>query len=288
MAWPYGKEQEMAAIAQIKDGKVVESNSAASLAQETKKNGSTMDKEAFLNLLVAQMKYQDPLEPTSNTEFVSQYAQFSALEQMQNMSATLELSRASTLVGQTVSVNTTDSTGRTTTIQGMVDYVVYENNKAYVSIEGNLYSLDDVYGVADTKYLDAYDKAEALAAAIVKLPSYENLTLDDKEYIDELKEIYDGMSKYEKSFMASALVDRLNKASDRMNELVKDMIGDFMTAMDELPAKEDLKLEDQEKIDRVNEMYNGMTDFEKKLVSKEHKDKLEEYTKYMEELKAGE
>ena len=278
----------MGAIAQIKDGKVVESNSAASLAKDTKKNGSTMDKEAFLNLLVAQMKYQDPLEPTSNTEFVSQYAQFSALEQMQNMSATLELSRASTLVGQTVSVNTTDSTGRTTTIQGMVDYVVYENNKAYVSIEGNLYSLDDVYGVADTKYLDAYDKAETLAAAIVKLPSYENLTLDDKEYIDELKEIYDGMSKYEKSFMANALVERLNKASNRMDELVKDLIGDFMTAMDELPAKEDLTIEDKEKIDKVNEMYNGMSDFEKKLVSKEHKDKLEEYTKYMEELGAGE
>ena len=278
----------MGAIAQIKDGKVIESNSAASLANETKKNGSTMDKEAFLNLLVAQMKYQDPLEPTSNTEFVSQYAQFSALEQMQNMSATLELSRASTLVGQTVSVNATDSTGKTTTIQGMVDYVVYENNKAYVSIEGNLYALDDVYGVADTKYLDAYDKAELLAAAIVKLPSYENLTLEDKEYIDELKEIYAGMSKYEKSFMAKALVDRLNKASDRMDELVEDMIGDFMTAMDELPLKEDLKLEDKEKIDKVNEMYNNMSEFEKKLVSKEHKDKLEEYTKYMEELGAGE
>lgn len=278
----------MGAIAQIEDGKVVESNSAASLAKDTKKNGSTMDKEAFLNLLVAQMKYQDPLEPTSNTEFVSQYAQFSALEQMQNMSATLELSRASTLVGQTVSVNTTDSTGKTTTIQGMVDYVVYENNKAYVSIEGNLYALDDVYGVADTKYLDAYDKAETLAAAIVKLPSYENLTLDDKEYIDELKEIYDGMSKYEKSFMASSLVDRLNKASDRMNELVKDLIGDFMTAMDELPAKEDLTIKDKEKIDKVNEMYKGMSDFEKKLVSKEHKDKLTEYTEYMKELEAGE
>ncbi len=35
-------------------------------------------------------------------------------------------------------------------------------------------------------------------------------------------------------------------------------------------------------------MYKGMSDFEKKLVSKEHKDKLEEYTKYMEELGAGE
>lgn len=278
----------MAAIAQVKDGKIIESNSAASIADSVKKNGSTMDKEAFLNLLVAQMKYQDPLEPTSNTEFVSQYAQFSALEQMQNMSATLELSRASTLVGQTVSVNTTDSTGKTTTIQGMVDYVVYENNKAYVSIEGNLYALDDVYGVADTKYLDAYDKAEELAVAIIKLPSYENLTLDDKEYVDEVMAIYKGMSKYERSFVAGALVDKLGKAATRMDELVKDLIGDFMEAVDELPAKEDLTLEDKEKIDKVNEMYAGMSDYEKKFVSKEDLEKLEEYTKYMEELGSGE
>lgn len=278
----------MAAIAQVKDGKIIESNSAASIADSVKKNGSTMDKEAFLNLLVAQMKYQDPLEPTSNTEFVSQYAQFSALEQMQNMSATLELSRASTLVGQTVSVNTTDSTGKTTTIQGMVDYVVYENNKAYVSIEGNLYALDDVYGVADTKYLDAYDKAEELAAAIIKLPSYENLTLDDKEYVDEVMAIYKGMSKYERSFVAGALVGKLGKAATRMDELVKDLIGDFMEAVDELPAKEDLTLEDKEKIDKVNEMYAGMSDYEKKFVSKEDLEKLEEYTKYMEELGSGE
>lgn len=280
----------MGVVQQVKDGKFVDNATAESLAKrnEKKTGNSSLDKNAFLQLLVAQMKYQDPLEPTSNTEFVSQYAQFSALEQMQNMSATLELSRASTLVGQTVSVNTTDSTGKTTTIQGMVDYVVYENNKAYVSIEGNLYALDDVYGVADTKYLDAYDKAEELAAAIIKLPSYENLTLDDKEYVDEVMAIYKGMSKYERSFVAGALVDKLGKAATRMDELVKDLIGDFMEAVDELPAKEDLTLEDKEKIDKVNEMYAGMSDYEKKFVSKEDLEKLEEYTKYMEELGSGE
>ena len=276
----------MAAIAQIKDGKIVESTTASSLAKETKKSGSTMDKEAFLKLLVAQMKYQDPLEPTSNTEFVSQYAQFSSLEQMQNMSATLELSRASTLVGQTVSVNTTDSTGKSTTIQGVVDYVVYENNKAYVSIGGELYSLDDVYGVANQQYLDAYDKALAFGIAMNKLPSYENLTLDDKEDVDKLKEIYDGMSNYEKTFVAKDFTDKLDRYVKRIEELVKDLIGDFMTAMDELPAKEQLKLEDKEKVDKVNEMYQGMSDFEKGLVSKEHLEKLEEAVKYMEELEA--
>ncbi len=276
----------MAAIAQIKDGKIVESTTASSLAKETKKSGSTMDKEAFLKLLVAQMKYQDPLEPTSNTEFVSQYAQFSSLEQMQNMSATLELSRASTLVGQTVSVNTTDSTGKSTTIQGVVDYVVYENNKAYVSIGGELYSLDDVYGVANQQYLDAYDKALAFGIAMNKLPSYENLTLDDKEDVDKLKEIYDGMSNYEKTFVAKDFTDKLDRYVKRIEELVKDLIGEFMKAMDELPAKEQLKLEDKEKVDKVNEMYQGMSDFEKGLVSKEHLEKLEEAVKYMEELEA--
>lgn len=45
----------MAAIAHIKDGKIVESTTASSLAKETKKSGSTMDKEAFLKLLVAQI-----------------------------------------------------------------------------------------------------------------------------------------------------------------------------------------------------------------------------------------
>ena len=276
----------MAAIAQIKDGKIVESTTASSLAKETKKSGSTMDKEAFLKLLVAQMKYQDPLEPTSNTEFVSQYAQFSSLEQMQNMSATLELSRASTLVGQTVSVNTTDSTGKSTTIQGVVDYVVYENNKAYVSIGGELYSLDDVYGVANQQYLDAYDKALAFGIAMNKLPSYENLTLDDKEDVDKLKEIYDGMSNYEKTFVAKDFTDKLDRYVKRIEELVKDLIGDFVKAVDEIPAKEQLKLEDKEKVDKANELYKGMSDFEKGLVSKDQLKKLEEAVQYMEELEA--
>ena len=212
----------MSAIAQIQDGKIVESASASSLAKANQKNGSTMDKDAFLGLLVAQMKYQDPLEPTSNTEFVAQYAQFSSLEQMQNMSATLELSRASTLVGQVVSVNTTDSMGRSTTIQGKVDYVVFENSKAYVSIGGATYSLDDVYGVADQQYLDAYDFALEFAIAMNKLPAFENLTLDHKEDIDKLNEIYNGMSDYEKSFVASDYVDKLEHYTNRIEELLED------------------------------------------------------------------
>ena len=123
----------MSAIAQVKDGKIVETNSQDSLA---KANGGMngVDKDTFLQLLVAQMKYQDPLQPTSNTEYISQYATFSQVEQMQNMAGTMELSRASQLVGQEVWIKTTTSTGGSGYIQGQVDYVVYENGKAYVSV----------------------------------------------------------------------------------------------------------------------------------------------------------
>jgi len=47
--------------------------------------GGALDKNAFLKLLVQEMTNQDPLKPADNTQFVAQLAQFSTLEQMQNM-----------------------------------------------------------------------------------------------------------------------------------------------------------------------------------------------------------
>ena len=63
----------MALVAPVENGKIVETASQASVKKSTKSSKSGMDKEAFLQLLVAQMKYQDPLEPTSNTEYISHY-----------------------------------------------------------------------------------------------------------------------------------------------------------------------------------------------------------------------
>ncbi|MFY9496728.1 MAG: flagellar hook capping FlgD N-terminal domain-containing protein, partial [Halanaerobiales bacterium] len=60
-----------------------------SSVQVERKDGNNLDKDAFFKLLITQLKYQDPLTPMENTEFVAQMAQFSSLEQMANMNANL-------------------------------------------------------------------------------------------------------------------------------------------------------------------------------------------------------
>lgn len=206
----------MALVAAVENGKVVESASQSSLKNTSKTSNNGMDKDAFLQLLVAQMKYQDPLEPTSNTEYIAQYAQFSQVEQLQNMASSTDLARASSLVGKEVYIKTTTSSGETKYVQGKVDYVVYENNKAYLSIEESLYSLDDLDTVVDKDYLDAYNKALDFNVKLNKLPAVAAVDLTDAKEIDELEKTYNEMSDYEKSFVASDTVKTLNKYIERL------------------------------------------------------------------------
>lgn len=121
--------------------------------KEERKVSSELGKEDFLLLLVTQMQYQDPLEPTDNTQFVAQLAQFSALEQMSNLNQTVSNNSAYALVGQEVLVRQTSSTGDVQEVQGTVQKVTLKNGEAYVTIEGQDYSYEDVVQVIDQNYL---------------------------------------------------------------------------------------------------------------------------------------
>jgi flagellar basal-body rod modification protein FlgD len=80
-------------------------------------SGSNLDQDAFLKLLVAQLKYQDPSKPVDSAEFMAQTAQFTQVEKMEEMSkATLSVLAlqqglaASGLVGKTVQYTLADGT----------------------------------------------------------------------------------------------------------------------------------------------------------------------------------
>lgn len=138
-------------INSIVDGQYVDTSSRET--QNAKKNNNTLGKEAFLQLLVTQMKYQDPLNPTDDTDFIAQLAQFSSLEQLQNLNQSFSDTSALNMVGKTATVSTVDSTGHERTVTGVVDYVTRSGSKMKVCINGNLYDAEDVVSVYDDYYV---------------------------------------------------------------------------------------------------------------------------------------
>jgi flagellar basal-body rod modification protein FlgD len=64
-------------------------NSASSSTKEAATSSSVLGKDEFLKLLISQLQNQNPLEPMNDQEYVAQMAQFSSLEQLQNMNSTL-------------------------------------------------------------------------------------------------------------------------------------------------------------------------------------------------------
>lgn len=110
------------------------------------------DKQMFLQLLVAQLRYQDPLNPTDSGQFLAQSAQFTALEKMQEvadgnaalLSAQLAFG-ATSLVGRTVTY--ADEAGEMKT--GTVNGVTYAPAGPTLSVNGSSITLGQVASVSD-------------------------------------------------------------------------------------------------------------------------------------------
>ncbi len=211
----------MSTVANIVNGEIQKNGVPAAEAKKNETKSGDLDKEAFLQLLVTQMKYQDPLEPTDNTEYVSQLATFSELEQMTNLVASSDLTRASQLVGQYVTVKEkNETTLEETIVGGKVDYVTVENGKGYLNIGDSKYSIDDLDSVVDEKYLNAFNLANDFMASMSKLPILANLTTSYRDVIDNLSGVLDDMDSYQRGFLTPAAIADFGKYKDRMAELV--------------------------------------------------------------------
>lgn len=95
--------------------------------------GEDMDKNAFLRILAAQMANQDPTQPQDGTEYVSQFAQFAAMEQMSNLNNTMSQFASQSLIGKGVMLNAYDKNGNI--ITGIVRSVSQSGSKILVGVE---------------------------------------------------------------------------------------------------------------------------------------------------------
>jgi flagellar basal-body rod modification protein FlgD len=114
-----------------------------------------LDKDAFMQLLVTQMRYQDPLNPMDDKEFLGQMAQFNALEQMLNLNSTFAKTQAYAMMGKSVTgIHEDPTTGELTEVTGLVEAVTTKGSSTYLMVDGKEIALDTVTAVGDV-YTDA-------------------------------------------------------------------------------------------------------------------------------------
>jgi len=107
-----------------------------------------LGKDEFLQLLVTQMRYQDPLEPVKDTEYIAQLAQFNSLEQMQNLNKSidgihewLQVVQSSSMIGKGIEAIDFAS-GEV--IKGTVTEVIFRDNQPQLVVGDNKVSPADV------------------------------------------------------------------------------------------------------------------------------------------------
>lgn len=123
-------------------------NSAAASTSLTSVANKTLDKTAFLKLLVAQLQNQDPMSPMEDKEFVAQLAQFSSLEQMQQLNSGFSTFGKSSSATQAFGmvdkwVDYADP-GSGTILTGRVDGVSFEDGQAKLSIGSSSVDLSNI------------------------------------------------------------------------------------------------------------------------------------------------
>ncbi len=118
------------------------------------KKGDQYGKDTFLKILTAQLQYQDPMEGGDTTQFISQMAQFTSLEQMQQLNTSFQslaskqdILTGSMWMGKTAMIESEDGTTASGVVQG---FAIDAEAGLLLAINGKMYSINDVIAVKET------------------------------------------------------------------------------------------------------------------------------------------
>ena len=117
---------------------------------------SALGKDQFLQLLITQLRHQDPINPVEDKEFIAQLAQFSSLEQMQNLNTTMSdlmlaqqkltsLAQATQMIGKEVELYTQEGES----IFGRVTGVQFKAGWPQIMVGGKLYEFAEVVTIRE-------------------------------------------------------------------------------------------------------------------------------------------
>lgn len=133
----------------------VSASSAASASQTSgtsKSSGSNLDMNDFFKLMSAELQYQDPTNPVSNDQYMSEMAQFSLLSQVETLSKSINLSVAADSIDKNAIYNIATKDGSTQAAGKIVAVDLSGDSPKYV-IGGNMVSQSDIVGFYDPSVL---------------------------------------------------------------------------------------------------------------------------------------
>jgi len=114
------------------------------------KSNDSLGKDDFLQLLVTQLKYQDPLKPMDDKEFIGQMAQFSSLEQMTNLNNSFVTNKAMALMGKYVE-GTIEENGQMVELTGNVESIRVAGTNAFAVVNGKDMPMENIYQIMEPK-----------------------------------------------------------------------------------------------------------------------------------------
>ena len=129
-------------------------NNTEKMRADSPTGTSDLGPDAFLQLLMTQLKHQDPMEPMGNTEFLAQQAQFTNISELQKlnkiMSDSNQIMQASSLIGKTVSI--TNPNNPMETLEGKVTEAKINDKGASIVFEnGKEYPLDNIVSIKNSE-----------------------------------------------------------------------------------------------------------------------------------------
>jgi len=112
-----------------------------------------LGKDQFLQILVTQLRNQDPMQPMQDKEFIAQMAQFSSLEQMMNMSKEITSLRQSAgmvagLIGKEISWYEDTEIG-VVEHRGTVNSVLWSNGIQYAKVNNSIVPIDEINSISE-------------------------------------------------------------------------------------------------------------------------------------------